>query len=487
MTPAPLPRSTPEAQGIASSAILAFVEALEREVRHVHSVMLLRHGRVVAEGWWSPCAAHEPHELYSLTKSFTAAAMGLAVAEGRLTVDDRLVDLFPKQLPAEVSDNLAAMRVRHLLSMSTGHEQDVSRPTMDAPDGDLARGFLSAPVQRQPGTHFAYNTAASQMLAEILHQKTGQTLLEYLSPRLFEPLGIEPGPWEMARSGTQTGGFGLSLRNEDIARFGQLYVERGMFGERRILPEAWVAQASSMQTDNRDGTESDWRQGYGFQFWMCRHGLYRGDGAFGQFCIIFPQHDAVLAITAGTNDMQSVMTAAWTHLLPAFAPQPLSPNTPAASAMAERLAHLSLPTVQGKSRGEAALCTRGYALSASVAAEGDAPWPSRITAMKLRQEGASCRLNLTDSDGGNHTIEFGHGRWTKGVFGLGFREPMPVAGSYAWTDPRTWTGRLWAYRTPYCRNITCRFDGNKVSMEVEQNVSFGPTNWPAIQGRAIEA
>ena len=189
--PPPLPRSTPEEQGIASSAILAFVEAAESKVDALHSLMVLRHGRVVAEGWWAPYQREDPHVLFSLSKSFASTGIGLAIAEGRLSLDDAVLSFFPDEAPVEPGENLKRMRVRDLLAMSAGHHADTIEnfPYVD-PAVSQTRAFLSLPVAHKPGTHFVYNTPASFMLSAIVQKATGTTLFEYLKPRLFEPLGI---------------------------------------------------------------------------------------------------------------------------------------------------------------------------------------------------------------------------------------------------------------------------------------------------------
>src|SRR2546421_7746250 len=180
-----LPRARPEEVGISPAGILAFVASVEQKVGGLHSFMLLRHGRVAAEAWWTPYAPRHPHMLFSLSKSFTSTGVGLAVADGRLTVDAPVTSFFPDDLPSAIGENLAAMRVRHLLTMSTGHDKDATGPTTHGPDGNWVKGFLSLPVEHPPGTHFVYNSAATYMLSAIVQKVTGVTVLEYLRPRLF--------------------------------------------------------------------------------------------------------------------------------------------------------------------------------------------------------------------------------------------------------------------------------------------------------------
>ncbi|HEU5087068.1 MAG TPA: serine hydrolase domain-containing protein, partial [Roseiflexaceae bacterium] len=344
----PLPRSTPESQGIDSAGLLTLVDTLDQKIEHLHSLMIARHGKVVAEGWWAPYRAEKPHMLFSLSKSFTSSAIGLAVQEGILSLNDRVIDFFPDDLPADVSDNLAAMELRHLLMMGTGNHVDATPALREDPDGNWVRAFLAQPVEHEPGTYFVYNSAATYMCSAILQKRTGSTVLDYLRPRLLDPLGIGEATWESCPRGINVGGWGLKITTEDILRFGVLYAQRGVWKGQRILTEEWIDQATSKQISNSGNTEPDWRQGYGFQFWRCRHNAYRGDGAFGQYCIVLPEHDTVIAITSGVANMQAVLDVIWEYLLPALHAEPLSEDPAAHTRLVERQAALALPTPVGQ-------------------------------------------------------------------------------------------------------------------------------------------
>ncbi len=343
-----LPRSSPEAQGVSSAGVLAFVEAADEKVNTMHSFMLVRHGHVVAEGWWKPEAADKPHVMHSLSKSFTSTAVGLAVAEGKLDINDRVLKFFPDDAPAEPSDKLKAMRVRDLLTMNCGHEVEVKF----SPDVPWVKAFLAHPVPHKPGTHFQYNTPGSYMLSAIVQKVTGQTVHDYLMPRLFEPLGIEDPEWSKSPQGINAGGFGLHLCTEDIAKFGQLYLQKGKWNGQQLIPAAWVEQATSKQVSNGSDPDRDWDQGYGFQFWRCRHNAFRGDGANGQFCIVMPEQDAVVAITADTRDMQAELNVVWDKLLPALEPSPLPANAEGEKKLKERLANLAVRKMAAPSKSE---------------------------------------------------------------------------------------------------------------------------------------
>ncbi|MSU47644.1 MAG: class C beta-lactamase-related serine hydrolase [Opitutus sp.] len=337
----PLPRSPPEAQGISSAAIREYVEAADKTIHTLHSVMIVRHGHVIAEGWWKPEAAEKPHVLWSLSKSFTSTAVGLAIAEGKLSLDGPVLKFFPSEAPAEPSDNLKAMRVRDLLSMSGGHDVE---PKFNLNAGPSVKDFLAHPVTHQPGTWFRYNTPGTYMLSAMVTKATGQTVLDFLKPRLFAPLGIENPAWGATAEGYNFGGYGLFIRTEDIAKFGQLYLQKGKWNGRQLLPEKWVEAATSKQVDNSkapSGRTSDWQQGYGFQFWRCQHNAYRGDGRDGQICLVMPGQDAVIAITAQTGQMQTELDLVWEKLLPAFRTEQLPENSVEHEKLKQTLAALN--------------------------------------------------------------------------------------------------------------------------------------------------
>ncbi|WP_308467318.1 serine hydrolase domain-containing protein [Rathayibacter soli] len=355
MNHAPLPASTPSAQGVDARGILRFLDALEGSpTQDPHSLMILRHGQVIAQGWWTPYAAQRRHLLYSLSKSFTSAAAGIAISEGLLNLDATAISYFP-EFDADVTDARSrSILVRHLASMATGHTFDTLAQAGQADPENLVRGFLMLPPERDPGTYFAYNQPATYTLAAIIQKKSGLSLADYLRPRLLDPLGIGPIGWQQYPPGQDLGFSGLFATTDAIARLGQLHLQRGTWNGTQLLPEEWVEQAGSFQIattvpfPDDPSAGPDWRQGYGFQFWMSRHG-YRGDGACGQFCLILPEQDAVIAITSQTNDMQETLDIVWRELLPALS----GVGTPSADAddrLRARMDALQLPLPPGSAK-----------------------------------------------------------------------------------------------------------------------------------------
>ncbi|HEX9957918.1 MAG TPA: serine hydrolase, partial [Fibrella sp.] len=404
-----LPRSVPTAQGVVPGGLLDFTTAIEKANLNVHSVMVVRHGQVVAEGWWAPYAPQLKHTLYSLSKAFTSTAVGLAVAEGRLTVEDKVVSFFKDQLPDTISENLAAMRVKDLLTMSTGHDKEPTADMRANGNKNWIKVFLAHPVQHKPGTHFVYNSGATYMLSAIVQKLTGQPVLTYLTPRLFGPLGIEGADWEVDPNGINVGGWGLRLHTEDIAKFGQLYLQKGMWNGKRLLPEAWIAEATRSHVQSVGGKrmaeENDWLQGYGYQFWRCRHDAYRGDGAMGQYCIVLPKEDAVVAITSETGDMQAVMDAVWDHILPAFKSSSLPADASATALLNRKLSSLALtyPLMEASSPLAATISGKTYAFDANS---------TNTSAMSLTFGKDNCVVRLRN-DQGNHQVTCGLNRWAE--------------------------------------------------------------------------
>jgi len=322
-----LPRSTPEAEKVSTKSIHNYLADVKKNAQDLHSLMILRHGKVVYEEWFGENANNKPHILNSVSKTFTSTAIGFAVQEKRLTVNDDVISYFQDYLPAEISPNLKALKIKDLLTMSVGHDKD---PTADVrketEPGSWERLFLATPIEHKPGTKFVYNSLATYMLAAIIQKVTGETVSDYLYPRLFRPLGIVGAKWDMSPSGVNTGGWGLYIKTEDMAKMGQFMLQKGKWNGKQLLSEAWFDEATTSKIQQPpvwtpQGTkvkDSDWVQGYGYQIWRCRHNAYRADGANGQFIIVLPEQDAVIVTTAHINDMQAEINLIWKHLLKSF-------------------------------------------------------------------------------------------------------------------------------------------------------------------------
>lgn len=337
-----LDRTSPSSRGVDAAGLLAFIDATAEAGYEFHSLMVLSAGDVVAEGWWAPYAPERVHLLYSLSKTFTASCLGMLVDEGRIALDAPVVSYLGYVDADSLDEKYQRLTIRHCLNMATGHETDADRigagSPLPGPDPGV-RAIFQEPPSAEPGSVFCYNQRATYLLGAVIREATGETLLGFARRRLLNPLGIGEARWHTTPDGKELGFSGLHTITEAIARLGLLWLNRGIFQGRRLLSEKWFDAATDFPAlHNPAAGGGDWAQGYGFQVWNQRHG-YRGDGAFGQFMVILPEQDAIVAITAETERMQGVLDAMWTHLLPALT---RGGSVEADAALAERLEGLSL-------------------------------------------------------------------------------------------------------------------------------------------------
>lgn len=345
-------RVTPESVGIHSKGILAFLDDCARRSVELHGMMLLRRGKVCAEGWWRPYNPMSPHMMFSFTKSLTSTAIGFLRQEGKIELTDKIASFFPDKLPENPSENLLASTVFDLLTMTCGHETEIDWGSPNA-DPDWVRAFFAQEFKYKPGTCFMYNTAGTNMLCAILKAVTGEDLFAYLTPRLFEPLGIENVECFKMENGVEMGGAGSRLRVEDMARFMWFVAQRGVWDGKQLLSADWFELAGAKQVETLSPTyqpgetDTDWRRGYGFQFWRCTpEKAFRADGAFGQFGIVFEEKDAVLILQTADLRTQNVLDAAWAHLLPALTDEQSLPESTDAHVLLHRLQKAELPALQ---------------------------------------------------------------------------------------------------------------------------------------------
>lgn len=347
--------ATPESQGVPSEAILKFIDGCEKtfdagDLGAMHGFVIVRHGKVIAEGSWKPFdTLNETHMLYSHSKSFTSSAIGLLADRGKIDLDERIVDIFSNEVPAKVSENLAQLRVRDLLTMNVGKKDHLLRD-----GGDWVKEFLSKDFFRKPGTGFKYDSDATYMLAAIVEKKSGMKMMDYLQKNMFDQIGITKAWTTCSPQGIPCGGWGMNMTTRELARFGQLYLNRGDWDGKRVLSSDWASLATTRQTWSgwqnvgvkALGEGTDWEQGYGFQFWRCRHGAYRADGAGGQYTVVIPEKDMVVSAHAGLGDFPKELDLIWDNLLPVLKDAPLAENPSAQKKLADRLAKLAIKPVE---------------------------------------------------------------------------------------------------------------------------------------------
>jgi hypothetical protein len=422
----------------------------------LHSLVVVRRGHVVAEGWWAPYSPDCRQLLYSLSKSFTSTAAAFAVAEGLFRLDDPLVSHYP-DLDAQVTDPRSrAITLRHCLSMATGHTRDLLDEAVALSPRDPARGLLLLPPDREPGTVFAYSQPCTYAVASLIQRKAGTTLTKYLRPRLFDPLGIGDVGWQAWPHGVQQGFTGLHATTEDIAKLGLLYLQRGRWNGAQLVDPAWVTEATSKQVDNSEREEPDWAQGYGYQFWIARHG-YRGDGAFGQFCVVLPEQETVVAITALTEQMQVVLDAMWTHLLPGLGATTGTAESERELAARLRSLRLSLPAsspewVAAEPPGDRATWAHARFPVPDHAEDTDHARSLESVTVSATARGWEVTLSEPDND---LTVPLRADDWAVASPTDRHGGHIPVAATGGWTGDGTLHADVLFLETPHRLEVTC--------------------------------
>lgn len=432
------PRSSPAAQGMSSRSIGALLDWFEDRAVEGHSIMVVRHGHVVAEGWWTPYSADRPTLLYSVTKSFTSIAVGLVISDGLLALDDRVVDVLPGHVPGDVSEQGRRITVHHLLSMTAGHGTDSLAEAWEREPRDLVNGFLRVPFPEVEGSRFEYDNATTFLLARMVERVSGRDLRELLDERLFRPMGVDHAEWDRVASGKAFGFHGLHLTTEAVAAFGELLLRGGRWGDRQLVPREWVDLATRPHS-GIPPVEDDSARGYGYQFWIAEHGFY-ANGAFGQHCVVIPSLDLVVVVTSHSPRPSATPEAVWNCLAPGI-DHPGSARDD--EVLADRLRRLSFPPVAGSA-------APGRCGKATVVAATDPALPAGSTVL-VEPADDGWRLHF-ESIG---KVEAGHGEWRES-------SPLgrPVVASGAWQGD-TFVAELFVITTPH--RVRLVVDGDKAT------------------------
>jgi CubicO group peptidase (beta-lactamase class C family) len=473
-----LPRADPDLHGLDAAAVQAFVRAADAQQLKLHSLMIVRHGHVLAEGWWQPYAADIPHTVFSVSKSFTASAIGLAEAESLLSISEPVLEFFPGLARGRLQSGASSLTLEHLLTMATGHAEDTMAIMRALPGRDWVEVFFDVPLVYPAGTHFLYNSGASFVLSAALQARAGVTLDEYVRSRLLEPLGIRAPAWAASPHGISLGASGLRLLTEDLAKFGLLYLQGGRFGGSQVLPEDWVARATALHVATRSEA-ADWAQGYGYQFWRSTHDSYRADGAYGQFSLVLPEQDAVIAITAGNRDNWRIPPVLWEHLLPGFHPDSGAGGWE--NGLGRDLRGLAIPVPAFRPdppAREAALTGQTVTVEPNVLG---------VRAIRFDAEPGAMVMTLTFADGSTESTPAGRAEWLPGSTALWpHDEPADprIASSAGWTDEATLEVHQQCIGTAFRRVWQFRFgNGDDVSISVGLDMAYWHDRTEVIGGR----
>ena len=295
-------------------AFIRFVKKCNEIGVAIHSFRFLRDSELVAAADFAPYTGKEKMHVYSLSKAFTSAAVGIAVDEGILSLDEKVPEIFPDKMPDVISENLSKATLRDILTMQSGHPRCVLDKIIE--NGDSLKTFFASEFTYEPGTTFIYSTAGTMVCGAAVTRRSGEALDEYLDKRLFSKLGIEKPYWEKTADGICYGGVGLRVGADDVAKFGQMLLNGGVYNGVRFLSDEYIKDASSSHALDVNNGSADWVAGYGYQLWLNNKSIggYRGDGAFGQLCIVLPEQKEVFVMLCECNNMQTELDAIFDYM-----------------------------------------------------------------------------------------------------------------------------------------------------------------------------
>ncbi len=477
-----LPRSTPEEQGVPSKALTTLFDSLVYMPQtEIHSVIVMRHGKVIGEIYPKPFAPEYAHTQYSSSKTLVSMAVGIAIDQNRLRLTDRVATFFPDKLPKEISPLLASITVRDLLTMTSGIKPDWG---MRSKCTNWIETFLSKPVVNKPGEKFAYDSMVTYMLAAIVQKVTGTTLLEYLKEHLFTPMGISKVNWEISPEGVNTGGWGLHIQSESLAKVGQMWLDKGVWDGKQIVSKEWIEQISAKQSNGGD-------YGYGFQTWQCAYPTaVRADGALGQYVIVIPKQDVVIVLTeASFTNGKPQRGLIWDGLMKAIE------NAAADELVAgkdyqelvQKQKSYELPVVQGKKDGTVIKNIVGKKIALSKNKFG-------FKEVTFNKGTNSLDMVITKEDGSVYTQPLGYKTWLTGEIAgyppysinpigweKGLEGPFFAAGSYGVTKEGlkikihyvNWVTSL---------DIVLMWNKDKGDIDIEVRTNYSKTGITKIDG-----
>jgi CubicO group peptidase (beta-lactamase class C family) len=466
-----LPRASASSVGVDPDRLIAFLDAVKAAGLDLHGFMLHRHGHVVAEGWTWPVDPNEPRVLHSMAKSFTGCAIGLAIEEGLLKLDDPLVTFFPDEVPADADPRLADMTVEHLLTMRTGHASNTSGSVWRGISTSWIAEFFKIPLAYAPGTEYVYTSAASYMLSALINRVAGQTLHDYLKPRLFIPLDIHNETWDIGPDGVNPGGNGLTAPVSAALKLAVLHAQDGLWNGQQILPAAWVRAATQPQ----GGPDSR----YGYHWMMKPSGAFSALGVFVQMAAVYREYGATLVLVGGMKNSAAILPFVEAHFPAAFT-RGGSPGADARleqrlASMAERPALVSLCAAPTNGKRVFEMADNGLG----------------VQRLSFEFAGDVLTFELSDSQA-THSLKVGVDHWLSGLtsmpgralhHGYEFNGAQIVAGA-RWLDART-LEMTWIYpQTAFRDRVVCVFDGDGVSVARTVNVNSAEREQAVLIGRS---
>ena len=482
-----LPRAkTPEEAGVSSQGIRDFLVAMDATGLELHSFMVLRRGIVAAECFRAPFQPEYRHQMWSVSKSFTSTALGFAVDEGLVSLDTPVADILEGYIPKKADARWPKLTLRHLVTMTAGKQPSFLSPK--GPNADWVQGYIDAPWYNEPGAEFRYINENTYMICAALTRAAGMSVMDYLAPRLFGPLGIADSMWETDNRGIECGGWGYYCKTEDLAKFILCYLNEGKFGGQQVIPAAWARGAVRKHADsNLFGVCHTY--GYGMGFWRNAEGVggWRAHGAFSQYGVALPEQDAIFICAAATPEEDAVLDLVWKYIVPALeddtqpAARPLISGPIASSFEAPLRVSPRSPlekTIDGRRirlRHDLLLSLMHFPVASlpMIVTTKSANLPHQINDIILRFGGTEAKFSWREGPDLNQVLLGLDGGYRENRVRFNGQDFI-MLGAGEWIDDSTFTVRLRAIETIECQQLTFTF-------KLKDRVVMRPQCSPSMQ------
>lgn len=465
--------AVPESCGVPSDVLTDYVEYL-KTLDAIHSFTLMRHDRIIAQTWWKPFKKEYKHELFSCSKSFVSAAFGIAQGEKLVSLNDKLVDFFPEKMSEKVSERMKKVTLRNLLTMASGHSACPLAGGVISGAQDVVKAFLETELEYEPGSKFIYNSAATYMVSAVLRKVTGMNVREYLNEKLFKYMDIIPEKWDCCPGGINIGGWGFWAKSEDLLRFGRLLLNKGNWNGRQLIPEDYLAEATSFQIDNSANDIPDWKIGYGYQFWRTSFNSFRCDGACGQYILVMPEKDLVMVITAGLPNMQQILTEFWNKVYPWLKDDALPENPEKYRELQQSLQSCIHMPIASELRFVPE--NKKYCIAENELG---------LQEIAIDFDADGCSLKFIWQSGEIETLRADYGRHFTNKLRLQEPEERILEASAAWLNENELDIQVYAVETPYRDHYYLRFSDDGIEVERQSNFAFLHNTFPVFSGKEI--
>lgn len=452
----------PEDEGVSPQSIIKFLDTCEKEINYLYSFAIVKNTNMLSKGYYAPMAPKIRKIMHSISKSVNSLAIGIIIDEGKLGLEDKVLDYFREKLPEQYDERLEKLRVKHLLMMCSSSAY--TSASFINQEGDWLTHYFSLIPYSLPGREFHYDTGASYTLSRLITKISGQNTFEFLNERLFKPMGIEDATWLCDKYGNSTGGWGLYLKFPDMVKLGQLFINYGKWEEKQLVPEWWMKEATSNKIETKNDPGFGWGYGYGYQFWQGPGNTFLAFGVFGQLIVCDPIKNIFVATTGGCSEQenQRLLDIIYETIISTAVNQPIPRQDEAYEMLTTRISKLCLPLAIGSAtcNFESKFFERTYEF------ESNSCKVNAIQFTRKNEDNIQICINFEEE---YVILDAGYKKWITTEATLDIPMHTLHSFSYAWKDEKTLILIQYLLNSSYSKFYEFNFYDNEVRMSAKLN------------------